>query len=278
MTIAEHPRGQSPAARLVRLGFRDVDAATVLLSERPGILLVGPVAADGTEPALLADLAEQAADPDLGLRTLVRILDATANPEELALALGEPGLRRRLYAVIGASAALGDHLVRHPEDWRLLCSDTHAGTPTSAEGMRRNLLEAVGADPDGPASGLPGGRSTSLGDRAAMDALRLAYRRSVLGLVARDVSGEIGVEAVAAKLADLASAALEAALAIAAAKLPKDAVPCRLAVIGMGKTGGHELNYVSDVDVVFVAEAVDVPTSRWRRRQRCSPRPSSRPG
>ena len=60
---------------------------------------------------------------------------------------------------------------------------------------------------------------------------------------------------VAGELADLAQAALEAALAIARGEQPAGAAPCRLAVIGMGKTGGHELNYVSDVDVVFVAEA-----------------------
>jgi len=64
----------------------------------------------------------------------------------------------------------------------------------------------------------------------------------------------LAVDDAAAELADLAGAALEAALAVAAAGLPEGAEPCRLAVVGMGKTGGRELNYVSDVDVVFVAE------------------------
>ncbi|MDV9178143.1 bifunctional [glutamine synthetase] adenylyltransferase/[glutamine synthetase]-adenylyl-L-tyrosine phosphorylase, partial [Streptomyces sp. W16] len=50
---------------------------------------------------------------------------------------------------------------------------------------------------------------------------------------------------------------LRAALAIASAAAPDDAALCRLAVIAMGKCGGHELNYVSDVDVIFVGEAVD---------------------
>ena len=61
----------------------------------------------------------------------------------------------------------------------------------------------------------------------------------------------------ARELADLAAAALEAALAIARAELDPDAAPCRLAIIGMGKCGGRELNYVSDVDVIFVAEPVE---------------------
>jgi glutamate-ammonia-ligase adenylyltransferase len=142
-------------------------------------------------------------------------------------------------------------------DWRLLRDDGVQDSRPSGYGLKRRLLEAVGADPDAPSPGLAGGRRATLAERPAMDALRLAYWRSVLELAARDLSGEIDVEQAAAELADLACAALEAALAIAAAKLPKGSAPCRFAVIGMGKTGGHELNYVSDVDVIFVAEAVD---------------------
>ncbi|MYV66744.1 bifunctional [glutamine synthetase] adenylyltransferase/[glutamine synthetase]-adenylyl-L-tyrosine phosphorylase, partial [Streptomyces sp. SID2131] len=48
-----------------------------------------------------------------------------------------------------------------------------------------------------------------------------------------------------------------AALAIAEAAAPADAAQCRLAVIAMGKCGGHELNYVSDVDVIFVGEPAE---------------------
>jgi [glutamine synthetase] adenylyltransferase / [glutamine synthetase]-adenylyl-L-tyrosine phosphorylase len=77
------------------------------------------------------------------------------------------------------------------------------------------------------------------------------------------------LEDVAAQLADLATAALRAALAVALAET--DAAGTsepggRLAVIAMGKTGGAELNYVSDVDVVFVAEPADAATTRLASR------------
>ncbi|HBF81914.1 MAG TPA: bifunctional glutamine-synthetase adenylyltransferase/deadenyltransferase, partial [Streptomyces sp.] len=62
---------------------------------------------------------------------------------------------------------------------------------------------------------------------------------------------------VAAELADLATATLRAALAVARADAPDDAAQCRLAVVAMGKCGGHELNYVSDVDVIFVGEPAE---------------------
>jgi glutamate-ammonia-ligase adenylyltransferase len=58
------------------------------------------------------------------------------------------------------------------------------------------------------------------------------------------------------ELADIAAAVLEAALAVARAELPSGATPARLAVVAMGKCGGRELNYASDVDVIFVAEPV----------------------
>src|SRR5581483_2857733 len=84
-------------------------------------------------------------------------------------------------------------------------------------------------------------------------ALPAAYRRRLLQLAARDLTGAVTVDETAAELADLAAAALEAALAIARSELPPGTAPARLAVIAMGKCGGHELNYASDVDVIFVA-------------------------
>ena len=89
-----------------------------------------------------------------------------------------------------------------------------------------------------------------------MAALAAAYRRALLHLAARDLTGAATVDVVGEELADIAAAVLEAALAVARAELPPGATPCRLAVVAMGKCGGRELNYASDVDVIFVAEPV----------------------
>src|SRR5450756_2041494 len=64
----------------------------------------------------------------------------------------------------------------------------------------------------------------------------------------------VTVDQAAEELADLADAVLDAALAIARSELPAGAAPCRLAIVAMGKCGARELNYASDVDVIFVAE------------------------
>jgi glutamate-ammonia-ligase adenylyltransferase len=85
----------------------------------------------------------------------------------------------------------------------------------------------------------------------------VAYRDELLTTVVRDLVHGARVDDIAEELADLADAALEAGLAIARAEMPTDSAPCRLAIIAMGKCGGRELNYVSDVDVIFVAEPLE---------------------
>ncbi|MGW4807917.1 bifunctional [glutamine synthetase] adenylyltransferase/[glutamine synthetase]-adenylyl-L-tyrosine phosphorylase, partial [Kitasatospora sp. NPDC004272] len=220
--------------RLVRRGFSDPDQAVRLLGEPE---LQG-LAAD---PVLL-DALGAAADPDQALFGLARLLEAL-DPHERhtlrdTLTTSKP-LRDRLLGVLGASTALADHLARHPRDWHALVSfelrDIHPGRGD----FLGELTRRVWAEPEG--------------DRA--DALRAAYRRCLLAIAARDLSGTTDLPQAAAELADLAGATLQTALDIAAEQDPEAAAAARLAVIGMGKCGGRELNYVSDVDVVFVAEA-----------------------
>ena len=120
------------------------------------------------------------------------------------------------------------------------------------------MLDAVGVPPDAPPTwGTGGGKARDHGPDVVAD-LKRAYRRCLLRIVARDLTWNGAptgnVADVSAELAELAEATVVAALAVAAAAIPDDAPPARLAVIGMGKCGARELNYVSDVDVVFVAE------------------------
>ncbi|WP_157244383.1 bifunctional [glutamine synthetase] adenylyltransferase/[glutamine synthetase]-adenylyl-L-tyrosine phosphorylase [Nonomuraea typhae] len=220
------PRIESTAARLAKLGFADGARAARLAAT-----LDTPEAEE-----LLQDLV-RVADPDLALTSLTRL--AERDPGVLRTLSGDRPLRERLFAVLGVSAALGEHLVRHPGQTALLAVP-ELGDP------REELLRAVGADPAAPES--------RAGADDALVALRVAYRGRLLHLAARDLTGAAAHAEVTAELSDLAGAALEAALAIARAEAGDGAEPVRLAVIGMGKCGARELNYISDVDVVFVAE------------------------
>jgi glutamate-ammonia-ligase adenylyltransferase len=252
------PRRTTAAARLARLGFADPARAERLLDE----LTADPRPAGDA----LIDALGTAADPDRALAALARM----PRDAELAQALDDDSrLRARLAAVLGASAALGDHLARHPGHWRVLAGPDDLPAPEPGQ-VRAELLAAVGArpgDPEpvagtaggrtGPAGTGPGGAEGGPAVADAVAELRVAYRRRLLALAARDLTGEASLDQVAAELADLAAAALEAALAIARAGLPRGAAPCRLAVIAMGKCGARELNYASDVDVIFVAEPAE---------------------
>ncbi|MEV5678715.1 MULTISPECIES: bifunctional [glutamine synthetase] adenylyltransferase/[glutamine synthetase]-adenylyl-L-tyrosine phosphorylase [unclassified Streptomyces] len=221
-------RRSSTFTRLLRHGFTDPSAAEQLLD-------LDALSSVRSDPVLLEALGATA-DPDLALRGLVRLAEAEEADERQVLldtlVTAKP-LRDRLLGVLGASEALGDHLARHPRDWQALVTyeavDLHPGVAEFEQG----LADAV--DPD---------------------SLRVAYRRCLLAIAARDVCGTTDLAETAAELADLATATLRAALAMARTSAPADAAQCRLAVIAMGKCGGHELNYVSDVDVIFVAEPV----------------------
>ncbi|WP_432097340.1 bifunctional [glutamine synthetase] adenylyltransferase/[glutamine synthetase]-adenylyl-L-tyrosine phosphorylase [Streptomyces sp. bgisy100] len=243
--VVQVPQGRrsSTFTRLLRHGFTDPSAAERLLD-------APEFSAFSTDPVLL-DALGATADPDLALMGLVRLVEGLALRDEVRAASGENGgptetrtlldtligakpLRDRLLGVLGASEALGDHLSRHPLDWHALVTYESADLHPGVDEFERMLDEARDAD-----------------------TLRAAYRRCLLTIAARDVCGTIDVADSAAELADLATATLRAALAIAEAHEPSDARMCRLAVIAMGKCGGNELNYVSDVDVIFVAEPVD---------------------
>ena len=154
----------------------------------------------------------------------------------------------RLLSVLGASQALADHLCRHPEQWRELADPFLGSTRPPAYAVRGALLEAVGADPEA--------RHPTATVASAPDALRVEYRRILTRLAARDLAHHLGVDDAAAELSDLAAGTLEAALAIARSRVP-GAETARLAVVALGKCGGHELNYVSDVDVLYVFEPAD---------------------
>ena len=82
------------------------------------------------------------------------------------------------------------------------------------------------------------------------DELRISYQRFLAVITALDAAGEVGFVTVSQLLADIAMATLDAALQIARSREP-DAQSVRFAIMAMGKTGGHELNYLSDVDVIF---------------------------
>jgi [glutamine synthetase] adenylyltransferase / [glutamine synthetase]-adenylyl-L-tyrosine phosphorylase len=99
----------------------------------------------------------------------------------------------------------------------------------------------------------------------ALLALRVAYRRQVCAIAAVDLraanESTTILPGIAQALSDLADAVIASALVIARSSV-KDDDKVRMAVIAMGKCGARELNYVSDVDVMFVVEPASGATDQ----------------
>jgi glutamate-ammonia-ligase adenylyltransferase len=239
--------------RMARWGFDRPRAAAELITSEP-LLLWDPATNAGVDDgssAIVAALGRTAV-PDRAVQALADVAGALGADGELRRSLSDSAsLRARLLNVLGASVGLGEHLVQHPNDWPVL-----TGSPEIDDARIANdLVAAVGADNADPVTGSGGKRATITGPEAVI-ALRGAYRRGLLAIAGRDLAGDVGVADVTVSLARLADATLRAAMAIAAAELfdGREPVAFELAVVAMGKTGGLELNYVSDVDVIFVAE------------------------
>jgi glutamate-ammonia-ligase adenylyltransferase len=242
------PRGESIPGALTRLGFHDPRRALTLLDDP--VLERVVQRRDAIEDDGLARALAEVADPDQALLGLVRVMEAVCRaPGSELRARVEAGLvsgsrdRRRLLGVLGSSLALTDHLVAHPEH----AVDLVEAAPVPVEERVARMTAAVLA-------------ADGQGGSAAEDALRVEYRRQLLAVAALDVEATFATDQLprtAAALADLAQAALAAAHALAVHRLGDRARGCRLAVIAMGKTGGRELNYISDVDVIFAAEPAD---------------------
>jgi glutamate-ammonia-ligase adenylyltransferase len=238
-------RTTSSRSELARLGFAELSESLERIADLEARFgSVVPLPVSGT-PALWGITA----DPDGALRLLERLLERA--PDELRPVLADEAATERLIRLLGASVGLGEFLHRRPAELALLLEPVVA--PWSQERYTASLIDAI----DG-----------ATGEEARM-CLRVRYRRHLAQIALYDVLHTSPTEAfpaVAAGLADLAGAALDAAVDVARREVPfpaADVAATPLAVIAMGKAGARELNYVSDVDVIFVTESTDeVSTDR----------------
>lgn len=229
-------------SELARYGFVELEGAIAKLDQ-----LVDAVGDSGR--SALAYLGESA-NPDQALNALLDL--ASIDRVSVKKLLSKTDSAVRLVRTLGASSAMVDLLRRRP-DFLKVFEAKETSLPSQSE-LRKRFIEALSKD------------SVSVEERWVK--LRLTYRRELLRLVAFDVTSSNPMEVfgtVSAHLADLATEALEAGLLIARDELvdssdqgiftKSEVDSTRLSVIAMGKCGARELNYISDVDVIFVADS-----------------------
>ncbi len=233
-------------AELISWGYNSVVTVKGLLAERP-------------ELHRFVRAASDTADPDQCLAQLGRLAEEGWDLGEEEETLGA-GMWDRLLALLGGSRALGDFLIANTEKTEPLLTEV----PTN---LRTQMVAAVGGDPleERPVADLPTGGAdtgTQSGDLAgAVSQMRRKYHQILAAVAAEDLAGTtpiLAVGMVGSQLALLADAALETALAIARAQYDA-AAEVDLSIIALGKTGAQELNYVSDVDVMFLVGEETTP-------------------
>ncbi|MBV8161848.1 MAG: bifunctional [glutamine synthetase] adenylyltransferase/[glutamine synthetase]-adenylyl-L-tyrosine phosphorylase [Acidimicrobiia bacterium] len=224
---------EAAEARLTAFGFADVERTRVALRDLAGGLTRSSRLMQQMLPLLLGWLSE-APDPDLGLLGLRRLSSGEQRTTELVTAFREsPEVARRLCLLLGTSRLFAEAFEHNPDELLSL------GDP---EGLAAR-----------PAADLAAGASTALQWRTDQRERRrglLRFRqREELRIGARDVLGlddeEDAVAVTGTELTALAEAALAAGLEAAAPPVP-------FAVVAMGRFGGAELSYASDLDVLFV--------------------------
>jgi [glutamine synthetase] adenylyltransferase / [glutamine synthetase]-adenylyl-L-tyrosine phosphorylase len=220
MTAGSDERGQTTQTVLARLGL-DEDSAVGPLRTLGVWDEEGPI--EDCWPVVEA--IGTAANADVALLALAQL--AERHPSAFQQLTVNPRLLARAAVVAGASEALGALLAAAPDALEILEDDLD---PWSAEEIRARGAEAIAAASDGAARALVG-----------------VQRRGLLRIAARDLLGRIDTSTASRELSALAEGVLAAALDHIHGKSAT-----RVAVIGMGKLGGRELNYVSDVDVLFV--------------------------
>lgn len=235
----------SSLSELARFGFIDLSQTVAKLDQ-----LVALVGDSGR--AALASLG-RAANPDQALNYLLAL--AEIDKAKIKKLLGKEDSAVRLCRLLGASEAMGDLLRRKPELLSFL--EKPIDRPKSAVELRDSLVSSCVAL-----------FAKDFEPQTAWSALRFAYRKELLQIAIFDLGQadqELGLPTVAAALADLAGAALEGAIEIAKFELKhsteqgafsaEEVDATRFSVIAMGKCGARELNYISDVDVIFVGES-----------------------
>ena len=205
--------------------------------------------------------------PDQVLLCLMNLLEAG---EETGKYLAEnPRQRALLIAICGVSRFAGDYLVSHPQIlsqlqapdidayWdgnRYLVSQELDLLERYRTRVRQEILDTLDAQEIR--------EDTWISRGSDLNELRRAYRTQLLQIIAEDASHLDPLaffSVVAGKLSALTDATLEGALALARAKYdPEGKVD--FAVIALGKTGAGELNYHSDIDLIYTVEPAETST------------------
>jgi glutamate-ammonia-ligase adenylyltransferase len=187
-------------------------------------------------------------DPEAVLRHLGQYLEAVADPDYFVRQLlNHPYLNEILIKAFGHSEYLTNILLRQP-DYLLQLGDSRAlENPKLSAEFRREIAELS-----------PGLEEGDIG----IDILRRYRNREYLRIGLRDIWLGEQLQRITAEISHLSNALVEAVFGITMAQAGVTEFRDNVAVIALGKLGGNELNYSSDIDIMFVYDPAKVPEAR----------------
>ncbi len=231
--------------RLAGLGFKEPEGALgnlKLLRSRPSFIRLGAkaqVLLERLSPLFLMHAAA-APDPDRALSFLERFISTIgARTAFYSFLFENPKALEELLKIFGTSVFLSRALIEHPENLDLLLSKELALPYKTRDALFCEFQRETGLTDD---------------FEALLDGLRRIKNQEVFRIGVNDISGALTQRQVCAQITHMAEAAIDAALKVAVNELaarygePQDA---GFAVIGLGRLGGAEMMYGSDIDIVF---------------------------
>jgi glutamate-ammonia-ligase adenylyltransferase len=250
LDVQDEPAVADLAPRFGPAAAGDLPRHLLALANRPDLPLGASTRdRDPSFAGKLVDALADAADPEQAARLLAAFFARLVTPGTYVRALiDEPRLLRAVCSLTGASAFLGEALVVHPDLMDQVLYTRAAPTPAWAEAQVAVEVDALSGD-----------------DAADVDAfvgaLRRVKRRVTFEVGLADLAGELSTWEVGRVLAALADATLDHACRFALRERLPSAALARpgLALIAMGKLGGREIGYGSDLDLFFVYDAGDAP-------------------
>ena len=238
--------------RILRsMGFEDTEAASRRLDALSDAGLSARLsqrsrtALRRLAPRLLLE-ASISPDPDMAIVNLDRFLNAVgAKGGFYSLLLENPKMIRFLAVLFGTSEFLSHFLIAHPE---LLDTLLRADTVTPVKRKEELRVELTSA------------LSVAEGYEEVLDGIRRFRNTELIRIGINDVAEEIGLAEVSAQLTTLAELSMETALRVSQEEIRNrygtpflsDGKEAVISVIGMGKLGGAEMNYSSDLDLIFI--------------------------
>jgi len=227
------------------IAFRDPVAASVRLTELAGDAGDTLALMHLLDP--LRSALEQAADPDAGLNHFARFVHVYGVRWQLYRLLADhPAALDTLIRVISSSNYLADILVRNPEYFDFVSNRLLLQARTLAE---------VSAE-------LSATCSVFRSQYTRLDAIRRFRRREMLRIGVADLTGRFGLKEVTDQLSILADAVVSQCL-----RTIQGGDTLGMFVLALGKLGGHELNYSSDIDLVYASPSDQVPAATKQAMQ-----------